>query len=233
MKIHPIKAFSDNYIWVIEKDSIAVVVDPGQASAVIAYLEAEALELGAIFLTHNHHDHTDGVEQILALHPGTPVYGPQETVPLNDHILDEGDTFELFEKPVSVLKTPGHTDGHISYLVGDALFCGDALFSAGTGRVFTGDYQAHYDSLQKFKHLKDTVKVYAGHEYTETNLRFAKSIDPKNRKITEALAEVTALRKEDKSTLPSTIGREKEINLFLQAESLEDFIKRRQARDHF
>lgn len=233
MKIHPIKAFSDNYIWLIEEDSVVVVVDPGQATAVISYLEAQKLTLGAILLTHDHDDHIDGVEQILATYPDTPVYGPQETVPLNDHVLDEGDSFELFDQHVRVLKTPGHTVGHISYLVGDALFCGDALFSGGTGRVFTGDYQAQYDTLQKFKQLNDAIKVYAGHEYTETNLRFAKSIDPTNQKITEALAEVMALREDDQPTLPSTIGREKEINLFLQAESLEAFIEKRQARDRF
>ncbi|WP_440897459.1 hydroxyacylglutathione hydrolase [Amphibacillus sp. Q70] len=233
MKIHPIKAFSDNYIWIIEKNSKVVVVDPGESAGVISYLEAEGLDLVAILLTHNHADHTGGIEQILMKYPNTPIYGPQETEPLNDYVLREGDSFELFDQTVSVIETPGHTEGHISYLIGDALFCGDALFSAGTGRVFTGDYQAQYDTLQKFKQLNDSVKVYAAHEYTETNLRFAQSIQPTNQLIFEALNKVMAIRKEDKPTLPSTIGREKEINLFLQVETLDNFIALRKGRDDF
>lgn len=184
-------------------------------------------------LTHNHDDHTGGVEQILATYPDTPVYGPEETKALNDHILDEGDSLQLFDQKVEILKTPGHTEGHISYVFGGALFCGDALFSAATGRVFTGDYQAQYDTLQKFKQLSDQVEVYAAHEYTEKNLQFAQSIEPANQTISKALDEVKTLRQEDLPTLPSTIGREKDINLLLQVETLERFIELRKARDNF
>lgn len=233
MKIHPIKAFSDNYIWLIEKGSEVVLVDPGESAGVMRYLEAEERDLAAVLLTHNHNDHTGGVKQILAKYPEIPVYGPQETEPLNDYILHEGDSFQLFGQNVDILETPGHTEGHISYLIGDALFCGDALFSAGTGRVFTGDYQAQYETLQKFKQLNNLVKVYAAHEYTETNLRFAQSIQPTNQMISKVLNEVIAIREEDKPTLPSTIGREKEINLLLQADSLDTFIALRKARDNF
>ena len=233
MKINPIKAFSDNYIWLIEQGSEAIIVDPGEANGVLNSLEDNKKDLVAILLTHNHGDHTDGVEQILATYPNTPVYGPEETASLNDRILREGDAFELFGFPVEVLDTPGHTEGHISYLFGDALFCGDALFSAGTGRVFTGDYQAQYDTLAKFKQLNDIVKVYPAHEYTETNLRFAQSVEPTNKHIIEALTEVEKLRAENKPTLPSTIGREKQINLLLQAETLDQFVTLRKARDNF
>src|SRR5699024_220610 len=108
-----------------------------------------------------------------------------------------------------------HTHGHISFLMGEkALFCGDALFSAGCGRVFTGDYQAQYDALQKFKRLDDEIKVYAAHEYTQTNLRFAHSVQPSNKAVSEALDQVNDLRAKEEPTLPSTIGREKKINLF-------------------
>lgn len=165
--------------------------------------------------------------------PNTPIYGPEETVPLNNQVLQEGDSFELFGSFVEVIHTPGHTEGHISYLFSDALFCGDSLFSAGTGRFFTGDYQAQYDTLQKFRQLNDTVKVYPAHEYTETNLRFVQTIEPTNEVISEALTEVKDLRAANKPTLPSTIGREKTINLLLQAETLDRFIELRKARDNF
>lgn len=233
MNIHPIKAFNDNYIWIIERETEAVVVDPGEAAGVLAYLDQEKLDLTAILLTHNHDDHTGGVAQILAKYSNTPVYGPEETQPINDHVLAEGDSFELLEEKVKVFDTPGHTEGHISYLFGEALFCGDSLFSAGTGRVFTGDYQAQYDTLAKFKQLNDAVNVYPAHEYTETNLRFAQTIEPTNEVISEALTEVKDLRAANKPTLPSTIGREKNINLLLQAETLDRFIELRKARDNF
>lgn len=233
MNIYPIQALSDNYIWIIEEGREAVVVDPGEAEGVLDLLEEYQLHLTAILLTHNHHDHTDGVKEILEEYPDTPVYGPEETRALSGKVFNDGDAFELLGKNVQVFKTAGHTKGHISYLMEDALLCGDALFSAGCGRVFTGDYQAQYDALQTFKGLDDEVKVYAAHEYTQTNLRFAQSMQPSNTKLSAALEEIDALRAKGRPTLPSTIGKEKDINLFLQAETLETFIELRNARDDF
>lgn len=234
MNIHPIKAFSDNYIWMIEEGTEAVVVDPGEAEGVMDYLEEQQLNLTAILLTHNHDDHIGGVKEMLAKYSDTPVYGPEETVPLADRIVQEGESFKLLGQTFQVIKTGGHTHGHISFLMGEkALFCGDALFSAGCGRVFTGDYQAQYDALQKFKRLDDEIKVYAAHEYTQTNLRFAHSVQPSNKAVSEALDQVNDLRAKEEPTLPSTIGREKKINLFLQAETVEDFVALRKARDDF
>lgn len=233
MRIYPIRAFKDNYIWVAVQGRETVIVDPGEAAGVLKYLKDEQLDLVAILLTHNHDDHIGGVGEIITKFPDTPVYGPEETKPLNDHNLTEGDAFKLFNQTVEVIETPGHTEGHISYLMGNVLFCGDALFSAGTGRVFTGDYEAQYESLQKFNQLKDTVNVYAAHEYTETNLRFAQTVEPNNKLISDALTEVKARLEDNQPTLPSTIGREKEINLLLQAETLEEFKRLRLARDDF
>lgn len=233
MNIYPIQALSDNYIWIIEEGSEAVVVDPGEADGVIDLLEEYQLHLTAILLTHNHDDHIGGVKEILKEYPHALVYGPQETEPLPNKVIKDGDTFELLGKSIQVFKTAGHTNGHISYVLEETLLCGDALFSAGCGRVFTGDYDAQYDALQKFKHLKDEVKVYAAHEYTQTNLRFAQSLEPSNTQLSDALAEVNLLRAKGRTTLPTTIGREKEINLFLKAETLEEFIELRKARDDF
>lgn len=233
MNIHSIKAFSDNYIWLMGEGSDVIVIDPGEAEGVLAYLEEQQLRLTAVLLTHNHDDHVGGVSEVLTEYPDTPVYGPEETKDLADHIVQDGDSFELLGQRFNVFKTAGHTEGHISYLTGEALFCGDALFSGGCGRVFTGDYQAQYDALQKFNRLDDEVKVYAAHEYTQTNLRFAQSIQPENQTISKALEQVADLRANGQPTLPTTIGREKDINLFLRAETLEDFVELRQARDKF
>lgn len=233
MKIHSLKAFSDNYIWIIEEGKNVLVVDPGEARGVLSYLEENQLELTAILLTHKHDDHIGGVKEILAKYTEAPVYGPIETASLNDFTLQNGDTFELLGQTFQVFKTAGHTEDHISFLMGESLFCGDALFSGGCGRVFTGDYQAQFDALQVFKTFADEVKVYAGHEYTQTNLRFAHSMDPSHEAVATALEEVDQLRSQNLSTLPTSIAKEKDINLFLQAGTLAEFIELREARDEF
>lgn len=233
MKVEPIKAFSDNYIWVIEENNEAIIVDPGEAQGVLEYLEAEGLNIQAVLLTHNHDDHIGGVIGILEKYPSTPIYGPKETSTVADKIVAEGDSFELLGETFNVIETAGHTTEHISYLMADAVFCGDALFSGGCGRVFTGDYEAQYETLQKFKQLDDNVLVYAGHEYTKTNLRFAQEIEPNNEKVADVLEIVRDQRSKDLPTLPSTISKEKDINLFLQAENVAAFKKLRLKRDEF
>lgn len=233
MKVIPIKALSDNYIWVIEEGKEAVVVDPGEAEGVLHYLKQNEFNLNAIILTHKHRDHIDGLEKVLESYPDTPVYGPIETESLVTEVVKDGDQFELFGKKVDVIKTAGHSEEHISYLMDQHLFCGDALFSAGCGRVFTKDYQAQFDALKFFNSLEGEVKVYAGHEYTETNLRFAQSIEPENKEIETALKEVRNLREKDQPTLPSTIKKEKRINLFMQARDLSMFTDLRNQRDTF
>lgn len=233
MKVHPIEAFTDNYIWLVQEGNEAVVVDPGEGPQVMDFLETHDLILRAILLTHNHDDHVGGVLEIFERYPDIPIFGPDETEPLADHNVKDGDTFEILGKKVRVFLTAGHTEGHVSYLMDDMLFCGDALFSAGCGRVFTGDYEAQFEALNRFKQLDDRVRVFAGHEYTETNLRFALTVDPHNEQLKETLNETIELRARDLPTLPSTIGKEKDINLFLQAESLEEMTALRNKRDDF
>ena len=233
MNIHPIKAFSDNYIWVIEKNNEAIVVDPGESPQVIAYLEENDLILRAILLTHNHDDHTGGVLDISEKYPEITIYGPIETEDFNTRTVAEGDTVEVLDESFEVFLTAGHTEGHISYLSGNYLFCGDALFSGGCGRVFTGDYQAQYEALQKFRKLDDTVNVYAAHEYTITNLSFALTVEPGNAAIQKALDDAKKNVMLDKSTLPSSIALEKDINILLRSNTLEEFVFLRQKRDKF
>ena len=233
MNIHSIKAFSDNYIWVVEKNNEAIVVDPGESPQVLAYLEENNLTLRAILLTHNHDDHTGGVLDISEKYPEITIYGPIETEDFNTRTVAEGDTVEVLNESFEVFLTAGHTEGHISYLSGNYLFCGDALFSGGCGRVFTGDYQAQYEALQKFRKLDDTVNVYAAHEYTITNLSFALTVEPGNALIQKALDDAKKNVMLDKSTLPSSIALEKDINILLRSNTLEEFVFLRQKRDQF
>lgn len=229
MFINYIKAFDDNYIWTIEKDDKIIVVDPGEASPVINYLKDKNLDY--ILLTHKHSDHVGGVAELKNKY-GSKVYGPIETKEYNNVNLKDGDEFELLSENFKVILTGGHTKEHISYLMGDNLFCGDALFLAGCGRVFTKNYKASYDGLRRLKKLDDNTKVYAAHEYSLDNLKFAKSVIS-NEDLDKEYEEVKNLRKEDKITLPSTIGIEKKINPFFIAKDLDEFIDFRNKKDNF
>lgn len=229
MNINYIKAFNDNYIWTIEKDGKTLVVDPGDASPVIDYLKNKNLDY--ILLTHKHMDHVGGVEELKNKY-GAKVYGSLETSEYNDITLKDGDEFEIFGEIFKVILTGGHTEEHISYLMGDKLFCGDALFLAGCGRVFTKDYKKAYEGLNKLKNLDDDILVYPAHEYSLANLEFAKSVISNDDLDTE-YERVKKLREEDKITLPSTIEKEKQINPFFLARDLDEFTQYRNKKDNF
>lgn len=229
MNINFIKAFNDNYIWTIEKDGKVLVVDPGDAGPVIDYLKGRNLDY--IILTHKHMDHVGGVDE-LKIKYGPKVYGPNETSEYNDVTLRDGDVFDLLGEDFKVISTGGHTEDHISYLVDGNLFCGDALFLAGCGRVFTKDYKKAYEGLKKLKNLADDTVVYPAHEYSLANLKFAKSIIS-NEDLDREYERVRKLRDEDKITLPSTIGKEKKINPFFLAKDLDKFIEFRNKKDNF
>lgn len=231
MKIIPIAALSDNYIWVGRKENDVFIVDPGESKQVIDYIKKENLNLKAILLTHKHADHVGGVHEIKKVF-GAEVYGPIETAQLNDYTLKEDDELELMGEKFKILKTAGHTEEHISYLTNESLFCGDALFLAGCGRVFTGDYAEQYKTMQKFKKISDEVKVYPAHEYSLKNLKFAKEVAP-----CEDLEIVTKkceeLRQKNLATLPSTIEQERKINPFFKAKDVEELKKFRDIRDRY
>ena len=150
--VTPIPAFEDNYIWCLsDADSgYAVVVDPGDDDPVRDHLREKDLKLAAILVTHKHGDHTGGIRGLLADWPGIPVYGPQnEPIRTLTRRVAEGDRIEIPEIAATfeVLDVPGHTEGHVAYLDGDRLFCGDTLFAAGCGRVFSGTHEQLYASL--------------------------------------------------------------------------------------
>lgn len=176
-------------------------------------------------------DHVGGVKELKDKY-GAKVYGPLETKEYNDITLKDGDEFEVLGEKYKVILTGGHTDDHISYLMGDKLFCGDALFLAGCGRVFTKDYKKAYEGLNKLKDLDEDIYVYPAHEYSLANLEFARSVIS-NEDLDREYERVKKLREEDKITLPSTIGKEKKINSFFLARDLDEFIQYRNKKDNF
>lgn len=216
-----VPAFKDNYIWLIRGDARdhVAIVDPGDAAPVFAFLEQRRLTPAAILCTHHHGDHVGGVPDLLSRYD-VPVYGPGgEHIPDVTHPLGEGDRVELPALNVEfrVLDIPGHTAGHIAYVGGEMLFCGDTLFSAGCGRLFEGTAEQMHASLTKLADLPGATAVYCGHEYTVANLRFALAVEPQNADARGHLTRAEALRTGGEPTLPSTIGLERRINPFLRS----------------
>jgi len=216
--IVPVRAFHDNYIWIMRRGNHAVVVDPGDATPVLDYLRAERLQLTAILNTHHHADHVGGNAELLD-HFKVPVFGPfDERIATVTRGLRDGDRFALadYEVEFTALEIPGHTRTHIAFYADGAVFCGDTLFACGCGRLFEGTPRQMYDSLNKLATLPDSTRVYCGHEYTVANLRFARSVEPNNRALADWEREAKAQRARNEPTLPSTIAREKTANPFLR-----------------
>jgi len=225
MKIVQIPLLRDNYGYLIvcEKTKNAAIVDPSEADPVLTRIEQEQVPLQAILNTHHHRDHTGGNEGILAKHKAE-VYGHKSDSGRIHGLsrgVDEGDEIQIGELKGAVFFIPGHTTGHVAYLFENNLFCGDTLFTAGCGRLFEGTPEQMQSSLKKLMVLPDNTKVYCGHEYTESNLRFAMSVEPKNPKLVSRFERVQGLRARGTSTVPSTIEEEKQTNPFLRWDSKE------------
>jgi hydroxyacylglutathione hydrolase len=225
MKIHQIPLLRDNYgyLLVCEKTKQAAIVDPSEAEPVLRRIEQEKIEPIAILNTHHHRDHTGGNEGLLA-HQKLEVYGHKSDdgrIPGLTRGLEEGDEVQIGELKGKVYFIPGHTTGHVAYLFENNLFCGDTLFTAGCGRLFEGTPEQMHASLKKLMALPDNTKIYCGHEYTESNLRFAMSLEPKNPKLVSRFERVQGLRARGASTVPSTLEEEKQTNPFLRWDSKE------------
>ncbi len=217
-EITAIPALNDNYIWAIHDDNRAIVVDPGEALPVLAFLKANDLQLDAILCTHRHHDHIDGIAELREVY-NVPVYGRRH--PNNPHIthnLVEGDQLQLEFPPVAfdIIDVPGHLDDHIAFIAPQILFCGDVLFGAGCGRNFEGTLAQLHHSLQRLAALPDDTRVYCAHEYTAANLRFALACEPGNTAVQQRSRTTRQLRAANQITLPSSIALEKATNPFLR-----------------
>ncbi|MGL4447106.1 MAG: hydroxyacylglutathione hydrolase [Shewanella sp.] len=233
LTITAIPAFNDNYIWVLQQDSVpyVYVVDPGDASVVTDYLELHGLTLAGILLTHHHADHTGGVPALVEYAKQTgaaplKVYGPHNesivglNVPL-DPTTTAHCLLPYLPHPVQLLSLPGHTAGHIAYVIEDNVFCGDTLFSAGCGRVFEGSPAQMHQALSRLATLPNHTKVYCAHEYTLANLQFALRVDPDNCALHAYAKQVAALREQGRASIPSTIALELTINPFLRTDKSE------------
>lgn len=219
VKVTPIPAFTDNYIWCLHNGTQAVVVDPGDAAPVLAFCKERKLTLSAILITHHHRDHTGGIAELAAATTDLPVIGPR-----GSHIngitksVAQGDVVKLTSIgcEFSVLELPGHTLDHIAFVGHDALFCGDTLFAAGCGRLFEGTPGQMHRSLNKIKRLPPNTAIYCTHEYTEANVKFALAVDPGNEHLQAYSEWVASTRANDTPTLPTDLTTQRNVNPFLR-----------------
>jgi len=218
--VHQLAALSDNYIYLIEahQSNILAVVDPADASVVNQACKELGKPLTHILNTHHHWDHTDGNKALKDKWHCVVVGAAHdaERIPCIDIHTTENTPPKLKSLNIRVLEVSGHTNGHIAYIIDDALFCGDTLFGGGCGRLFEGTPEEMWQSLQKLAALADNTKVYCAHEYTLPNLRFASHIDTDNLELNERIHRDTQTRMQQQPTIPSSIGLEKSTNPFLR-----------------
>lgn len=232
IQVVPIPALNDNYIWCIH-DTVtrrAVVVDPGDAAPVFAFLERADCELVGILVTHHHADHTHGVAR-LAAHYHCPVYASASEHSLFrdfDQPCREGDRISLFGIDLRVLEVPGHTLDHIAYFSEGCaahpqpwLFCGDTMFSAGCGRIFNGTAALLHQAITRLNTLPDNTLIFCTHEYTLANLQFAAHCLPMNDEVLRYTRHCKELRHQNLPTLPTTLQQERLINPFLRLKDAE------------
>lgn len=215
-------AFEDNYVWLIHGDEGIVVIDPSSAKPVTNYITASDSNLSAVLLTHSHHDHIAGLTELISGKKSIPIWGKSSYA--NKQILYEGELPLASRLNIQTIFTPGHTLDGVSYLLSDGgqfhLFCGDTLFSAGCGRVFTGDYALMLNSLNKIKQLYPKTLIYPAHEYTLKNLEFALTLEPFNRLIQQKYQSAKEQLYSSGITLPVTLESELTTNPFLRCDDI-------------
>lgn len=235
----PVPILRDNYAWLLRdsETGATAIVDPADASPIITALEQAGGRLDLILLTHHHADHTAGVDEVRERF-GCPVVGASadaHRLPKLDRGVKEGDTVKLGNASARVIETPGHTIGQINFFFpdGEILLSGDTLFSLGCGRLIEGTAQQMWDSLAKLKALPGSTKLCCGHEYTESNGRFALSVDGGNPALQARMEQARQQRAAGQPTVPSVLADELKANPFLNAGDVATFADRRARKDRF
>ncbi len=238
--IYPITVLQDNIVWVWVHNCNAVVVDPSISGPVEKWLLEKNLELKAILQTHHHDDHIGGTQKLIKRWPEAKVVASKKEltrIPFQTFSVNNNDIFHLMDSEIKVIEVHGHTNNHIAFYISkenskhNILFPGDTLFGGGCGRLIEGTPSQMFESLYKLNSLPKNTKIYSAHEYTESNLKWALTIEPKNNSILKRLKLIKNKRQKGMSSLPSTLSEERETNLFLRAENVEEFTMLRRHKD--
>jgi len=214
MQVVAVPCLKDNFAYLVIDGERAAVVDPSEAAPIEAALAANNVTLGAIWATHHHWDHTGGIADLVAAHPGIEVVIGAADADKVKHItrtVEDGDDVSFGSLRVKVIHNPGHTLGAVTFLVEGCAFTGDTLFCGGCGRVFEGDPAMMHASLMRLAALPGETRIYCGHEYTASNLRFAAAVEPDNAAVAQRLSSLAS------PSVPSTLADEVATNPFLRA----------------
>lgn len=237
LEIVRIPALSDNYIWLMHdsEGDQTVVVDPAEAQPVLAAASERGWTIDHIWNTHWHPDHVGGNAEIKAA-TGCTIVGPAaeaDKIGTLDQMVRAGDIVMIGDHVATVLEMPAHTLGHIAYHLADdrILFVGDTLFAMGCGRLFEGTAEQMFANMERLSALPADTQVYCAHEYTLANGRFALTIEPDNADLVKRVAQVEAARARGEATVPTSIGLERETNVFMRANDISEFTRRRKAKD--
>lgn len=239
IEILQIPALNDNYIYLLHEpeSSLTAAIDPALAEPVLEALDERGWKLSHIFNTHHHSDHVGGNLE-LKQKTGCIILGMEsdrQRIPGIDSTLKDNQIMEWGKTRIKVLSLPGHTSGHGAFwfFEENALFCGDVLFSLGCGRLFEGTAEQMWRSLERIKTLPCETLIYCAHEYTQSNGRFALSLEPDNLDLIDVMKKVNEKRSQELPTVPSKLSQELLTNPFLRAKDAESFAKIRQLKDTF
>jgi hydroxyacylglutathione hydrolase len=226
IQVIPIPVFEDNYIFLLARPDLgrAFVVDPALAEPVLNELSQRALDLQGILNTHHHRDHIGGNKDLIKVTPTILVYGCAKDaarIPGINRPVADGSLIECLGTHILVKETPGHTIGHIVYIMNPDtkvpdLFCGDTLFGGGCGKLFEGDAEQMLESLATLRSLPDETRVWCAHEYTEKNYQVAAQLEPENSLVQEWFQKIRSKRSRNEPTVPLRLGDEKRTNPFLR-----------------
>ena len=239
MKIEIIKCLQDNYSYLIidNENQTACVVDPGESTPIINYLDKSKINLEFILNTHHHYDHVGGNLELKKRYNSKVVgfIGDKNRIPGIDICLEDNQIWKQANFEAKIYHVPGHTSGHIAFhfFKEKKIFTGDTLFSLGCGRLFEGTHEQMFNSLKKIKQLPKDTEIYCGHEYTLQNSNFCITNDPENLKLKKKIAKIKNNLEKDLPTIPTILEDELECNIFLKANDLKTFSKLRDLKDNF
>ena len=220
--VEPIKAYTDNYIWLVSTNEGSIVVDPGESEEILNLIDSNKIDLKGVLITHHHYDHTNGLLD-LTNKMNLEVYGPKKIEGINN-IVKESDKFSLIGINFEVIEIPGHTLDHLAFYSFNnkdpILFCGDTLFAGGCGRVFEGTFEQMFKSLKKISNYPKETKIFCGHEYTLSNLKFALEVDEDNKLLADEYINVKNLISSDIPSLPTSLNKELKMNPFLRCNEI-------------
>ena len=237
LEVVRIPVLNDNYVWLLHDDASkeTVVVDPAVAGPVLEAAQQRGWTISQIWNTHWHGDHVGGNAAIKAA-TGCTITGPAaeaEKIGTLDRMVREGDSVRIGAHRAAVLAVPAHTAGHVAYHLADdhMIFVGDTLFAMGCGRLFEGTAAQMLANMQRLAELPDDTIVYCAHEYTQSNGRFALTVEPDNDALHARMAQVDAARSRGEATVPTSIGQERATNIFMRARDVAQLAERRAAKD--